>query len=403
MSSSRLVGKGWTQSGDSSSWQTWQFLLFYSRTYLRVARTLFYHNLCWKITQSILSRLRRIQDNHILTTCAFFVLLLFIRTEIRNWKKKHQKFSVFSSTEWMDSALLSSEESIWTIFPLLRNCAAELFLDEIILVVGTYIGELARRSVQKVESTVRLLKHKNHICYVSNIKAVFQSFRCTVCDTFLNRTSNWKQELTSCIERVKHVYPKNVYQILETFLDKLNSFGSQYTKEQAFFTKFAVFYCESVCVQEKNFKDTDTAKGIGKHIPISISISSNLVQPSIFVCNPVPQNLVASFAPYLENLVFHSKIQMKTLFLDIVTAIKSRLQRFLQILSQRHNRRGQFTEAEGVCFQKDSDDNCASSQFFQMKKISWLICKNNGNVNVTCCLSLVLTVPNLTLIWSNPF
>ena len=49
---------------------------------------------------------------------------------------------------------------------------------------GTTIVELARRSVEKYENTLRLLRYKNHICFVSNINAVFQSFRCSNCDIF---------------------------------------------------------------------------------------------------------------------------------------------------------------------------------------------------------------------------
>ena len=39
---------------------------------------------------------------------------------------------------------------------------------------GNIVRELARRSVQKYENTVRLLRYNNHICYVNNINAVFQ-------------------------------------------------------------------------------------------------------------------------------------------------------------------------------------------------------------------------------------
>ena len=41
---------------------------------------------------------------------------------------------------------------------------------------GNTVGELARRSVQKNENTVRLLICNNHLCYVNNINAVFHSF-----------------------------------------------------------------------------------------------------------------------------------------------------------------------------------------------------------------------------------
>ena len=56
------------------------------------------------------------------------------------------------------------------------------------IVDGNIIGELARRSVQKDDNSVRLLRYNNYICYVKNINAVFQSFRCPNCDTFFNRT-----------------------------------------------------------------------------------------------------------------------------------------------------------------------------------------------------------------------
>ena len=45
-----------------------------------------------------------------------------------------------------------------------------ILLYDIDIVEGNNIAELTRRSVQKHENTLRLLKYKSHICYVSNIK-----------------------------------------------------------------------------------------------------------------------------------------------------------------------------------------------------------------------------------------
>ena len=73
-----------------------------------------------------------------------------------------------------------------------------ILLYDIDIVDGNIVGELARRSVQKYENTVRLLRYNNHISYVNNINAVFQSFRCPNCDTFFNRTFNLERHLTTC-------------------------------------------------------------------------------------------------------------------------------------------------------------------------------------------------------------
>ena len=81
---------------------------------------------------------------------------------------------------------------------------------------------------------------------------------------------------------VKKFCPKNAYQTQKDLFDKLESFRIEYTIEQTLFKNLAIFEFEPICVQGESFKDTDTTKWIGKHIPILVSISSNLVKEPIF-------------------------------------------------------------------------------------------------------------------------
>ena len=97
-----------------------------------------------------------------------------------------------------------------------------ILLYDVDIVDGNIVGELARRSVQKYENTVRLLRYNNHICYVNNTNAVFEYFRCPNCDIRFNRKFNLGRHLTTCSERVKIVYPSKVR---ETLFDRLDSFG----------------------------------------------------------------------------------------------------------------------------------------------------------------------------------
>ena len=176
---------------------------------------------------------------------------------------------------------------------------------------------------------------------MNNINAVSQSFRYPNCDTFLNRTFSLERHLTACSERVKNVYPRNVYQIRETLFDNLHSFGINCTSEQKLFKSIAIFDFETICVREETFRDTITTTLMGKYVPISVSISSNLVEGPIFLCNSDPHYLVASFIGGLENLASQRKAKMKNLFLDIETTIKIKLGSILEKLTQRHNRRDQ--------------------------------------------------------------
>ena len=166
---------------------------------------------------------------------------------------------------------------------------------DIDIVDGTIIGELARRSVQKYERAVQLLRYNNHICYVNNINAVFQSFRCPNFDTFFTRTFNLERHLTTCREGVKNIYLRNVYKIREILFHKLDSFGIKYTSEQKLFKILAIFDIEPICFPDETFRGTNTTTWIRKHVSISVSISSNQDEEPIFLCNSDSHHLVASF------------------------------------------------------------------------------------------------------------
>ena len=108
----------------------------------------------------------------------------------------------------------------------------KILLYDLDIVDGNFIGKFARRSVQKYDNTVRLFRYNLHICFVSNINAVFQSVRCPYCDTFFSRSFNLERNLTTCSKRVENVYPRNVYHIRETLFDKLDFFAFKYTSQQ---------------------------------------------------------------------------------------------------------------------------------------------------------------------------
>ena len=93
-------------------------------------------------------------------------------------------------------------------------------------------GELAQRSIRKFEKSVIFLRYNNHICYVNDMNSFFKFFRCSKCDIIFSKTGKLERHLITCSERVKHIYPKNVYQLKETLFEKLDSFNIPYRKNQ---------------------------------------------------------------------------------------------------------------------------------------------------------------------------
>ena len=159
-----------------------------------------------------------------------------------------------------------------------------------------------------------------------------------------------------------------MYQLREMLFDKLDSFDIQYTDGQKLFSNLAVFEFESICIPDEKFKNTETTTWISKHVPISVSISSNLITMPKFLCNSNPRDLVESFIDAVKGLAAQIKAQMKLKFLEIETAIKSRLSRTLESLNERRccNQRG--FELDNHCFEDDNEEKDASTQFLQMQR-----------------------------------
>ena len=66
-----------------------------------------------------------------------------------------------------------------------------------------------------------------------------------------------------------------------------------------------------------------------------MSISSNLLQETIFLCNKDPKTLIVSFVEALEELASKSKAEILQKFSPIENAIKTRVSAFFEKLNGR--------------------------------------------------------------------
>ena len=238
----------------------------------------------------------------------------------------------------------------------------KIFLYDIDFVDGKLIGELYRRSIQTYEGSVKLLRYNNHICYVNNTSALYKAFRCTTCDTFLSKTGSLERHLVTWSNRVKHIYPKNVYELRETLFEKLDAFN-----EQKLFKNLAILNFESLCVKENSHKQTETTTWIEKHVPISVSLSSSLIPEPIFLCNFNPHHLILSFVTALEVLATQSKAQMRLNFIEVETAIKMKLCAILQQPNQRRNQAERVSKFADDCMVEE-DEKDLTTQILQRQK-----------------------------------
>ena len=73
-----------------------------------------------------------------------------------------------------------------------------------------------------------------------------------------------------------------MHQFRETVFGQLEAFDSPYTDEQKLFKNRATFDFESTCVEDDEFKNTETTTWVRKHIANSVSSSSIFFRKSSF-------------------------------------------------------------------------------------------------------------------------
>ena len=225
---------------------------------------------------------------------------------------------------------------------------------------GEIIGELVRRSVERYDENIKMLRYNNHICYVNDINKFFKKFRCPSCDVFFNHSGHFNRHLKTCKERVKNIYPQGAYSLRETLFEKLDNFSITYPEDYALFRNFVVFDFEAICVQSVEATNTLTTSWIGTHVPVSVSISSNLLDEPVFLCENGPNRLITSFVAQLETLAAKNEADLKPKFLAVEAEIKTRLSDVssrLQIISETQPN-----------ISSETDDSNATKNFLRIQQ-----------------------------------
>ena len=189
---------------------------------------------------------------------------------------------------------------------------------------GNLVGTLSYRSLMSYEKSFSLLQYDNHVCWVKNIDQFLKKYRCDHCDKFFPKVSNYQRHLTVCTDRVSHRYPKRPYQLKETIFEKLTNL--EIPVQEFLYENLVVFDFESITVPDSTLPNSEMTRYIGKHVPISVSIFSNLLSEPIFICNSDPRLLVSKFIEELVILSQSSSQQLRQLFQKNFEALDEKLQ-----------------------------------------------------------------------------
>ena len=105
------------------------------------------------------------------------------------------------------------------------------------------------------------------------------------------------------MQRTKeNIYPRCAYSLREILFEKFDNFSIAYPEDDTLFKSLAVFDFEAICVHPVDVSNTATTSWIGTHVLVSVSISSNLLDEPVFLCEKDPNCLIISYVAQLETL-----------------------------------------------------------------------------------------------------
>ena len=184
------------------------------------------------------------------------------------------------------------------------------------------LGIQTRRSVGTYPETVNVLRYGGHICYLDSLEYVFKAFRCVDCGHFSKTRFNYERHIRKCVGKVVHIYPGRFYRLKETIFERLAKEGIDVPSDQQKFTNLAVYDFESYTTHDPTLINTHKLSWEGKHIPICVSLTSNLHQDATFIFDKDPQQLVDDFVSEVDKIALHSKELMMCKFSPYLSALE---------------------------------------------------------------------------------
>ena len=185
------------------------------------------------------------------------------------------------------------------------------------------IAELVRRSPYSYEDTVYLNLYRNHYSYIKDLDQYSHSFACQKCSKLWSSPWMLHRHERTCEANVQYRFPGGVYHTPQTVFEKLDDAGIEVNEEDRFYPYRATYDIE-VMLKDTDRPNTDKIEWTNQHVPLSISICSNIEgfeTPICLVSDGNPDQLASKAVQYLNQLSTRAyqllRVKYEYIFSDI--------------------------------------------------------------------------------------
>jgi hypothetical protein len=136
-----------------------------------------------------------------------------------------------------------------------------------------------RNTINRYEDTLYLNLYLNHFSYIKNIKLYSSKYQCENCSKIYKSLNSLNNHKRNCNEHVKMELPKNsYYQLKSTIFEELekDKYNKVIVPEQLRYYKSVIVYDFESLMAKPEIENTEKVIFNKWHVPISVSINSNV-------------------------------------------------------------------------------------------------------------------------------
>ena len=153
------------------------------------------------------------------------------------------------------------------------------------------------------KTTMYLNLYQNHVSYIRNFAGYAQKYQCKTSDRHFNHAGNLNKHQRNCANQTKYVYPGGFYQPTESVFERLDQYNIHVPDEDRTYPWFVCYDFEAI-LEKTNERPTEKLTWTQRHVPISVSMCSNVEGYSDPVCivEPNQDKLVIEMVETLTNI-----------------------------------------------------------------------------------------------------
>ena len=189
-------------------------------------------------------------------------------------------------------------------------------------------AEIVRRSLCSYAQTMYLNLYEAHFSYIKDIRMYSHSYKCSKCEQALWKTPyDLHRHERTCEAGVNRKYKGGVYHPPPSVFERLDDEGIVVEKMLRYYPYRATFDFESYFSDERLPANSDKLQWSARHIPLSVSVASNVPgheAPCCFITDGDSEKLVADMMRHLHTISDAAYESLSASYADVLDQLKAR-------------------------------------------------------------------------------